>query len=104
MTVPCWKDLLPNGAQVAAMTPEQLERAAMAAENQAATLGFGIAAVGNLLACAALNKSHGLDANKVADLGWLLESLGSLSVNLTDTGNAISEQRKRLKHGKLSAA
>jgi len=104
MTAPYWKDLLPTTDQVAAMTPEQLERAAMAADNQSATIGFGIAAIGNLLAGAALNEELGLDSGSVADLGWLLQSLGTLSANLTDTGNVISEQRKRLKRGNLSAA
>lgn len=91
MTAPCWKDLLPNHDQVAAMTPKQLERAAPAVENQAVNLSYGVAAIGNLLASAALDTSHDISA-------------GKLSANLTDTGNRISGQRKRSKCGNLSAA
>lgn len=104
MTTPCWEDLRPNHDQVEAMTPEQLERAALAVENQAVTLSYGVAAIGNLLAGAALNTSHGINADKLSDLGWLPESLDTLSANLTDTGNRISDQHKRLKCWNLSAA
>jgi dolichol kinase len=67
------------------MTPEQLDKAALAADCEARTVTWGIAAIGNLLAGAALNESHGLDQEKVADLGWLLQSLGDLAATLVDT-------------------
>lgn len=85
MSINSWRSLLPSTEALDAMTPEQLDKAALAADCEARTVAWGISAIGNLLAGAALNESHGLDPEKVADLGWLLQSLGELSATLIDT-------------------
>ncbi|SFB31869.1 hypothetical protein [Azotobacter beijerinckii] len=95
MSAPNWNALLPSFEQIEAMPPEKLAAAATAADGYGMTIGFGIAAIGNLLAGAALNEDHGLDHEAVADLGWLLQSLGNLSAKLSDTGSGIDIERKR---------
>lgn len=95
MSAPNWSNLLPTLAAVEAMTPEQLERADGAIESYSMTLGLGIAAIGNLLACTASNSETGLSSETATDIGWLLESLGELSARLADTGNAVRDRRTR---------
>lgn len=99
MSIPNWNDLLPNHEAIQAMSPEKLEAAASATDSYGMNISFGIAAIGNLLAGAALNEEQGLDADAVADLGWLLASLGELSAKLTDTGNGIRHSRNRQRRG-----
>jgi hypothetical protein len=84
-----WRDLLPTTEAIKAMTPEALSEAGNAADCCARTLAYGVAAVGNLLAGAALNEEHGLDAGAIADLGWLLQSMGELSATLADTHEGV---------------
>ncbi|MFD2407749.1 hypothetical protein [Azorhizophilus paspali] len=87
-----WNALLPNYETIEAMSPEKLE----AAEDYGMNIGFGIAAIGNLLASTATNGAHGLDPDAMSDLGWLLETLGKLSAKLIDTGNGIRARRATL--------
>ncbi|MER1948745.1 hypothetical protein [Stutzerimonas stutzeri] len=95
--VPNWNDLLPTIGAIESMAPEQLQRVDGAIEQYSITLGFGIAAIGNLLACTASNGQTGLNDQTATDIGWLLESLGELSARLADTGNAVSNRRRTLK-------
>ena len=97
MSAPNWNDLLPNYAAISALASEDLERAGSAANQYSQNISFGIAAIGNLLACAALNEEQGLCSDSVADLGWLLQSLGELNAKLVDTEAATREQRRRIK-------
>ncbi|SFB58192.1 hypothetical protein [Azotobacter beijerinckii] len=97
MSVPNWNALLPSFEQIEAMPPEKLAAADAFTESSVKTIGFGIAAIGNLLAGAALNEDQGLDPAAVADLGWLLQSLGDLSAKLADTGYGIQERRQAIK-------
>ncbi|MFB8830059.1 hypothetical protein ACE0DR_13770 [Azotobacter sp. CWF10] len=90
-----WNALLPNHEAIQAMPPEKLEAAGQAAESYGINIGFGIAAIGNLLAGTASNEDHGLDPDATTDLGWLLETLGKLSAKLADTGSGIAIERKR---------
>jgi len=99
MSAPTWYDLLPDHEAIQAMSPEKLEAAAIAADSYNMNVSYGIAAIGNLLAGAALNEEQGLDADSVADLGWLLASLGELSAKLTDTGNGIRHRRSKQRRG-----
>lgn len=94
MSAPSWSDLLPTMAAVEAMTPEKLERVDGAIDRYSMTLGLGIAAIGNLLACTASNSETGLSSDTATDIGWLLESLGDLSARLADTGNAVTDRRR----------
>ena len=90
-----WRDLLPSTEAIKAMTPEALDRAGLAADCQALTLAYGVAAIGGLLAGAALNEDHGLDAGAIADLGWLLQSMGELSATLADTHEGVRLRSKQ---------
>lgn len=90
-----WRDLLPTTEHINAMTPEALDKAGIAADCQARTLAWGVAAIGNLLAGAALNEDHGLDAGAIADLGWLLQSMGELSATLADTHEGVRLRSKQ---------
>lgn len=84
-----WRDLLLNTDQFKGMAPETLSEAGNAADCCTRTLAYGVAAIGNLLAGAALNEDHGLDAGAIADLGWLLQSMGELSATLADTAEGV---------------
>lgn len=96
MSAPNWNDLLPTVGQIDAMPLEKLERATEAAHQYVANLGFGIAAIGHLLACTASNGETGLSDRVATDIGWLLETLGTLSANLADTGTALDYRRNQL--------
>ncbi len=84
-----WRDLLLNTDQFKGMAPDALSEAGNAADCCTRTIGYGVAAIGSLLAGAALNKDHGLDADAIADLGWLLQSMGELSATLADTAEGV---------------
>jgi|GEM_PF-483863 len=91
---PNWNDLLPTVSAIEAMAPERLERVDVAVEQYSVTLSYGIAAIGNLLACTASNGDTGLNDQTATDIGWLLESLGELSARLASTANAVSDHRR----------
>ncbi|MDV7212919.1 hypothetical protein [Azotobacter beijerinckii] len=95
MSVPNWNDLLPSFEQIQAMSPDQLKAADQAADSYKMTLGYGIAAVGTLLANTADSGELGMDTAR--DLGWLIEALGSLSARLDDTGGGIRDRRNAIK-------
>lgn len=97
MSAPNWNSLLPSHATISALSAEDLERAGIAANAYCMNISFGIAAIGNLLASAALNEEQGLCTDSVADIGWLLQSLGELNAKLADTESATREQRRRIK-------
>lgn len=91
-----WNALLPNVAAIDAMSADELTAASEATETQGASIGFGIAAIGNLLACTASNDETGLCKDAVTDIGWLLQSLGTLSAKLSDNGRAIAGRRREV--------
>ncbi len=96
--VPTWNDLLPNIEAIEqTMKPDELEQAGRACDQYVMTLAHGISGIGNLLACTASNGDTGLSEDAETDVGWLLESLGTLIANLADTGNAIQLKRNALK-------
>ena len=96
--VPTWNDLLPNIEAIErTMKPDELEQAGRACDQYVMTLAHGISGIGNLLACTASNGETGLSEDAATDVGWLLESLGTLIANLADTGNAIQLKRDALK-------
>ncbi|MNF66107.1 hypothetical protein D3C84_478910 [compost metagenome] len=73
----------------------QLEAANRTANEYGKTLGFGISAIGHLLASAAQN--GGVEASTATDLGWLLESLGDLSARLADVSEVTRDKLTALK-------
>lgn len=95
MSIPNWNDLLPGYEAIQAMTPEKLKAADQATDAYGMTIGFGIAAIGNLLANTADAGELGMDTAR--DLGWLIEALGDLSAKLADTGNGIRDRRNIIK-------
>ncbi|MDA7085502.1 hypothetical protein PH586_03730 [Pseudomonas sp. SA3-5] len=95
MSAANWNALLPNFTEIEAMSAEDMAAASEAIETQGASIGFGIAAIGNLLACAASNDETGLCKDTATDIGWLLQSLGTLSAKLSDSRNAIADRRRR---------
>ncbi|WP_313551186.1 hypothetical protein [Pseudomonas sp.] len=94
--LPKWNDLLPNYEDLQRMDTERLAKAERMACSQVATLALGISGIGNLLACTASNNETGLSADAVTDVGWMLESLGHLINNLSDTEHNIQAQVKQL--------
>ncbi|SFU07922.1 hypothetical protein [Pseudomonas marincola] len=83
-----WSENLISTASFDNMPNAQLDAICHSAESQNMTLCQGVAAIGTVLAVAAQNEDAGLSMAAVADLGWLLESLGKLSAAITDQGNA----------------
>lgn len=63
---------------------EKLKDIGLAANDVGMTVGHGIAAIGSILAGAAKNEDIGLNPDTVANLGWLIESLGKLSSRTVD--------------------
>lgn len=88
-----WRELLPSDSALASMSAEELGRVSSLAECEAATIKFGISAIGHIMAIAA--GANQLSQETATDLGWLLMSLGKLSERLSETENGIDEERKR---------
>lgn len=97
MSAPNWSDLLVNvnrfypphgkgGAKLSVEQVEQLECAANAGENFNVAILHGVAAVGELISHAATTK--GLSDDCAHSLGWLVHSLASLSLTMTETADA----------------
>lgn len=106
MSAANWHDLLPNieafpstldpKARLTAEQAKQLESISLSAESYGRTLGFGISAIGHLLVYAAQADSD-VSAKAAINLGWLLESLGDLSVLLADVGEGAREKLTAIK-------
>lgn len=77
---------------------EKLEDISLAANDLGMTIGHGIAAIGSILAGAAKNEDIGLNADTVANLGWLIESLGKLS------SHAVSIEERADTHTRYRSA
>lgn len=73
-----FKQLLIDPESFGSTPTERLKSIGSAANNMNGTIIHGIAAIGAILAGAAMNEDAGLNADAVADLGWLLQSLGKL--------------------------
>ncbi|WP_443698417.1 hypothetical protein [Pseudomonas sp.] len=75
---------------------EKLEDIGLAANDLGMTISHGIAAIGLILAGAAKNDDVGLNVDAVADLGYLLQSLGKLSSHAANIeGRADTHSRYR---------
>lgn len=99
MRVANWNDLLPKHEALTSMTAEQLKAAEQASETYVSVLANGISGIGNMLACTASNNDTGLDVEAVIEIGWLLESLGTLVSNLASTGSAATYQLSKVTPG-----
>lgn len=97
-------DLLVDTNTFDSLSIEQLNTISVAAECHSMNLSHGIAAIGNILACAALNTDTGLNMDVVADLGWLIETLGNLNSKVTDIENCAAHYRSRKAQGNARGA
>lgn len=79
-----WCDLLAQKDSLKALAVEDLEALNSAGNDYLHSIAHGISGIGNLLACTASNSETGLDKEAVTNIGWMLESLGSLISNLSD--------------------
>lgn len=86
MTAHNWQHLLPKREVIKKMSAVELKDADQSSSEYISVLAHGISGIGNLLACTASNSETGLSERAVADIGWLLESLGALISNLSDVG------------------
>ena len=96
-----WKDLLLGMESINAMEPDNLEAVRQASDNHMHILAHGISGLGSLLACAADNDDTGLNTQAVTNVGWMLESLGILISNLSDTA-AHAERQIKARKGKTT--
>lgn len=94
-----WGDMLPSHEAIQKMSPEKLKDISYASSNYLSVIGHGVSGIGNLLACTASNSETGLSTTAVTDIGWMLESLGHLISNLSDTGSAIELRLSEIKQG-----
>lgn len=99
MSAANWNSLLPRHETMRKMSAEELSAAEQASNNYVSVLAHGISGIGNLLACTASNEDNGLCATAVTDIGWMLESLGTLISNLSDTGAAAAFHLTEVKPG-----
>lgn len=89
-----WKGFLPTHDTLRTMPLEDLEAVTTSTADNIHTLAHGIAAIGTLLAGTATNEEIGLNAAAVANVGFMLESLGGLISNLVDLDDNAKHYRK----------
>ncbi|MDC3736064.1 hypothetical protein KDL27_09785 [Pseudomonas syringae pv. syringae] len=87
-----WCDLLIKNKDIAVMDTEDLDALCRATDDQLLALAHGVSGIGNLLACTASNSETGLSPEAVKNIGWMLESLGGLISNLSDTNSEAVHQ------------
>ncbi|MFH7473924.1 hypothetical protein RA264_29720, partial [Pseudomonas syringae pv. tagetis] len=66
-------------------------------ESRLSTLAFCVSGLGNLLACAASNEDTGLNVDAVANVGWMLEIIGSLMGGRENVATQASDASMTLK-------
>ncbi|HCS08680.1 MAG TPA: hypothetical protein DIW67_16360 [Pseudomonas sp.] len=88
MTTPSWNSLLPGHQSMKTMSADELGAVEQASGDYLAVLANGISGIGHMLACTASNSETGISSSAVTDIGWMLESLGVLISNLSDTRNS----------------
>lgn len=92
-------NLLVDHEAIQHMPLDRLRSIMLAADDCNASLHNGVAAIGNVLACAAINEGMGLNADTIADLGWLLEMIGTMGASVNDLGGAANQQARRRSTG-----
>lgn len=95
MKVICWGNLLPDSSRLDNLHTDQLNAIERTAECEAMTMAHGIAAIGELLAYTA--DAGELDKNTATNIGWLINSLGTLSGRLVDVANGAEYELERRK-------
>lgn len=91
-----WKGFLPTHDTLGTMPIGDLDLVVSSTGDNIHTLAHGIAAIGTLLAGTATNEEMGINPDAVANVGFMLESLGALISGLVDVGdNAKHHQAQR---------
>ncbi|KJS78501.1 MAG: hypothetical protein JL55_14485 [Pseudomonas sp. BICA1-14] len=93
MSAVCWNHLLPDPSRLTGIATDDLDAIERTAECEALTMAHGIAAVGELLAYTA--DAGELDKNTATNIGWLINSLGTLSGRLVDIANGAEYELAR---------
>lgn len=99
MSIPEWSDLLPNigeqfpsvfskKSRLSLAQVEKLEKVDNATMEYGLNVSWGISAIGELLAHTA--NAGDLDNEVAVRIGWLINSLGELSVRLHEVGSDAS--------------
>lgn len=99
-----WKDLLISRKAMQALPQDELDAVSRASDDYLHTLAHGVSGLGNLLACTASNGETGLSADAVTSIGWMLDSLGGLISNLSDTSTEADQQISERKPNTRKAA
>lgn len=95
MSAVCWSHLLPDPLRMGRLSTDDLDAIERTAECEAMTMAHGIAAIGELLAYTA--DAGELDKNTATNIGWLINSLGTLSGRLVDVANGAEYELERRK-------
>ena len=93
MSAVCWGHVLPDTLTLNDYSDEKVEAIERTAECEAMTMAHGIAAIGELLAYTA--DAGELDKNTATNIGWLINSLGTLSGRLVDIANGAEYELAR---------
>ena len=95
MKAVCWSHLLPDPMVLNDYSDDKLEAIERTAECEALTVAHGISAIGELLAWTA--DAGELDKDVARNIGWLINSLGTLSGRLVDVANGAEYELERRK-------
>ncbi|WP_116830159.1 hypothetical protein [Pseudomonas syringae] len=98
-----WCDLLIKREDIAKMDADSLDAVTRATDDRLLSLALGVSGLGNLLACAASNEEAGLSPGAVANVGWMLESIGSLISGMTDVSTQAADATLALNSKKVGA-
>ncbi|WP_313487322.1 hypothetical protein [Stutzerimonas kunmingensis] len=102
MSAVCWGHVLPDTLTLNKYSDDEVEAIERTAECEAQTMAHGIAAIGELLAYTA--DSGELDKGTATNIGWLINSLGTLSGRLVDVASAAEYELGRRKAGQPKTA
>ena len=95
MKAVCWSHLLPDPMDLRDYSTEQVEAIERTAECEALNVAHGISAIGELLAWTA--HAGELSNDTARNIGWLINSLGTLSGRLVDVANGAGYELERRK-------
>ncbi len=95
MKAVCWSHLLPDPMVLNDYSDDKLEAIERTAECEALTVAHGISAIGELLAWTA--DAGELSNDTARNIGWLINSLGTLSGRLVDVANGAEYELERRK-------
>jgi len=95
MKAVCWSHLLPDPSRMGRLSTDDLDAIERTADCEALTVAHGISAIGELLAWTA--DAGELDKDVARNIGWLINSLGTLSGRLVDVANGAEYELERRK-------